>query len=116
MKVKVGHIYRITFPNGKIYIGQDRTDDICYFGSACRKAITADFTRAQRLSFTIRKDILFERKNTTVKALNRLERIMIEEYRSYDPAIGYNRTRNKTREVLHEGRGRSRIARHRARS
>ena len=29
-------IYRITYPNGKIYIGQDRTNSINYFGSACR--------------------------------------------------------------------------------
>ena len=26
-------IYKITYPNGKIYIGQDRTDTIDYFGS-----------------------------------------------------------------------------------
>ena len=25
-------IYRITYPNGKIYIGQDRTNSINYFG------------------------------------------------------------------------------------
>jgi len=27
-------IYKITYPNGKIYVGQDRTDSITYFGNA----------------------------------------------------------------------------------
>ena len=26
-------VYKITYPNGKIYIGQDRTDTLTYFGS-----------------------------------------------------------------------------------
>lgn len=27
-------IYLVTYPNGKIYLGQDRTNSINYFGSA----------------------------------------------------------------------------------
>jgi hypothetical protein len=27
-------VYRTTYPNGKIYVGQDRTNSINYFGSA----------------------------------------------------------------------------------
>ncbi len=27
-------VYKITYPNRKIYVGQDRTDNINYFGSA----------------------------------------------------------------------------------
>ena len=45
-----------TYPNGKIYIGQDRTDDINYFGSANSRLIAADFTRKQRRSFTVTRD------------------------------------------------------------
>ena len=30
-------IYKITYSNGKIYVGQDRTDSINYFGSADSK-------------------------------------------------------------------------------
>ena len=40
-------IYKITYPNGKIYIGQDWTDSINYFGSANSKLIEKDFTREQ---------------------------------------------------------------------
>lgn len=93
--IAVGHIYKITFPNGKIYIGQDRTDDICYFGSACRKLISADFTREQRRDFTIRKEILIELRDTTLSELCQIERRFIESHHSNDPAIGYNRTHRK---------------------
>lgn len=47
-------IYKITYPNGKIYVGQDRTDSINYFGSAANHLIAADFpTREQRRDFTV---------------------------------------------------------------
>jgi hypothetical protein len=38
-------IYKITYPNGKIYVGKDLTDSINYFGSANGDLIAADFTR-----------------------------------------------------------------------
>jgi len=38
-------IYKITYPNGKIYISQDLTDSINYFGSASSALIAQDFTR-----------------------------------------------------------------------
>ena len=50
-------IYKITYPNGKIYVDQDRTDSINYFSSASSKLIAEDFTREQRQDFTIRKDL-----------------------------------------------------------
>ena len=53
-------IYKITYPNGKIYIGKDLTDTINYIGSADSKSIEKDFTREQRRAFIIRKEILFE--------------------------------------------------------
>lgn len=92
-KIKIAHIYRVTFPNGKIYIGQDWTDDICYFGSACRKLLTADFTREQRKDFTVRKELVEELVHTTREKINLAERAWIERCRSYDPKIGYNRTK-----------------------
>jgi hypothetical protein len=53
-------IYKITYPNGKIYVGHDLTDSINYFGSASRALIAEDFTREQRRDFTIRREILWE--------------------------------------------------------
>jgi hypothetical protein len=51
-------IYKITYPNGKIYVGQDHTDSINYFGSASSELIAKDFTREQQRNFVIRKEIL----------------------------------------------------------
>ncbi len=51
-------IYKITYPNGKIYVGQDLTDSIRYFGSPNRKLLEKDFTPERKRDFTIRKEIL----------------------------------------------------------
>jgi hypothetical protein len=40
-------IYKITYPNGKIYVGMDLTDSITYFVSPSPSLITADFIREQ---------------------------------------------------------------------
>ncbi|BEG98042.1 hypothetical protein [Bacteroides sedimenti] len=41
-------VYKITYPNGKIYIGKDLVNSINYFGSANSKIIEKDFTDEQR--------------------------------------------------------------------
>ena len=40
-------IYKITYPNGKIYIGKDLTGSINYFGSANSKIIELDLARVK---------------------------------------------------------------------
>lgn len=87
-----GCIYRVTYPNGKIYIGQDRTDDINYFGSADSAIVARDFSRRERRDFTVRKEILWSRRQITIHDLNQQERRWITQCRSNDPAIGYNQT------------------------
>jgi hypothetical protein len=84
-------IYRITYPNGKIYIGKDLTDSINYFGSASHALIAADFTREQRRDFTIRREILWESETATGVEVNQKEVEYIIAFRSNDPAVGYNR-------------------------
>ena len=83
-------IYKITYPNGKIYIGQDRTDSINYFGSADSALIARDFTRDQRRDFTIRKEILWESESASNSEVSLKEIEFIREYRSNDPDVGYN--------------------------
>lgn len=85
-------IYRITYPNGKIYIGQDRTNSINYFGSASSALIARDFTPGQRRSFTITRDILWESETASRAEINRQEMAFIRLYRSNDPSVGYNQT------------------------
>ena len=84
-------IYKITYPNGKIYIGKDLTDNANYFGSAQHGLIAADFTREQRKDFTIRKEILWESETATDAEANQKELEYIRALRSNDPAKGYNR-------------------------
>jgi len=83
-------IYKITYPNGKIYIGKDLTDSINYFGSADSKIIERDFTREQRRDFTIRKETLWESETASDNEVNLKEVEYINAFKSNDPAIGYN--------------------------
>ena len=84
-------IYKITYPNGKIYIGQDVTNSINYFGSASSKLIELDFTPEQRKDFTIRREILWESETATGAEVNEAELRFILQFRSNEPSIGYNR-------------------------
>jgi len=84
-------VYKITYPNGKIYVGQDRTDSINYFGSASSKLLAADFTPEQRRDFRARKQILWESAGATREEVTQKERELILELRANDPAVGYNR-------------------------
>lgn len=83
-------VYKITYPNGKIYVGKDLTDSINYFGSASRKLIAQDFTRDERRDFTIRKQILWESEHATDAEVNAREVELIRSLRSNEPEIGYN--------------------------
>lgn len=84
-------VYKITYPNGKIYIGQDLTDSINYFGSANSDLIAIDFTREQRRDFTIRKEILWESESASKTEVSKKEVEFIRKFNSNDPAIGYNK-------------------------
>ena len=85
-------VYKITYPNGKIYIGRDVTDTIDYFGSPDSALIAKDFTREERRDFTIRKQILWESDTASLAEVAQKESELIREHRSNDPDIGYNRT------------------------
>jgi hypothetical protein len=62
-------VYKITYPNGKIYVGSDLTGMLTYFGSpsAAAKARIVTENDAHRLDFTVRKEILWE-SDTATKA------------------------------------------------
>jgi len=81
-------IYKITYPNGKNYIGKDLTGTLTYFGSVNSELVEKDFTEAQRRDFSIRKEILLESEDAA--EINSRESKFILEYQSNDPAIGYN--------------------------
>lgn len=84
-------IYKITYPNGKIYVGKDLTGSANYFGSARDSLIADDFTADQLRDFTIRKEILWESNTATDAEVAKKEVEYIRALHSNDPAIGYNR-------------------------
>jgi len=83
-------IYKITYPNGKIYVGQDRTNSLTYMGSPKDEYIAADFSPEERKSFTITKEILWSSDIATPSEVTRMEMEFIVALRANDPARGYN--------------------------
>jgi hypothetical protein len=84
-------IYKITYPNGKIYVGKDLTGTLTYFGSADSALIAEDFSPEQRRDFTVRKEILWESSTATDSDVSRAEVRFIRALHSNDPTTGYNR-------------------------
>jgi hypothetical protein len=83
-------VYKVIYPNGKIYVGQDLTDSITYFGSASSDLIARDFTREQRARFTITKEVLWESVDATNEEVSKKEVEYILALRANDPSVGYN--------------------------
>ena len=88
---KVKTVYKVTYPNGKIYVGLDLTGSVNYFGSANSAIIEKDFTSEELRDFTIRREILWESANATPSEVSKKEVEFIRLLRSNDPDIGYNR-------------------------
>lgn len=84
-------IYKITYPNGKIYVGKDLTGTLNYYGSASTQLIASDFTPEEMRDFTIRKEILWQSPSASDGEVNRKEVEFITELRANDPTVGYNR-------------------------
>jgi hypothetical protein len=85
-------IYKITYPNGKIYIGKDLTDSITYFGSPNKGIIEKDFIRQQKRNLIIRKEIIWESDTATDTEVNKKEIELIKLNQSNNPKIGYNQS------------------------
>lgn len=85
------YIYLITYPNNKIYIGQDIKDlFMTYIGSADDMLIQNDFTWEEKQDITIRKQILWYSQDASIEEVTQKETFYILKYRSNDPEIGYN--------------------------
>ncbi|BBX44707.1 GIY-YIG nuclease family protein [Mycobacterium cookii] len=85
-------VYKITYPNGKIYVGLDVTGTLAYFGSPSNRGkeqIAADHID-QRLDLTVRKQILWESETATDAEARAMEVKLIRETGANNPAIGYN--------------------------
>ena len=84
-------IYKITYPNGKIYVGKDSTgNNLLYFGSPDRAYLEKDFTWEQQQDITIRKEILFSSETISESDLIKKENELIVQLGSNNPQKGYN--------------------------
>jgi hypothetical protein len=84
-------IYKITYPNGKIYVGRDSTgDNLRYFGSLDREYIEKDFPWEQQQDITLRKQILFSSSDISDTELSKREFEFIKQCESNNPEKGYN--------------------------
>lgn len=84
-------VYKITFPNGKIYVGKDigkGGHTIRYFGSWDFGRVEQDFSKEQLADFTIRREILFESDDRVEVGIK--EMALIVELGANDPDRGYN--------------------------
>jgi len=89
--IKMKVIYKITYPNGKIYVGKDSTGDILrYFGSPDRSYIENDFSWEELQDITLRKEIVFSSDDITESELKKKESEHIEQLCSNNPEKGYN--------------------------
>jgi hypothetical protein len=86
-------VYKITYPNGKIYVGMDLTGSVLYLGSpSAYEQIAADLKlEPNRFELTLRKEILWESETATDAELRAMEIKLIRETGANNPAIGYNR-------------------------
>jgi hypothetical protein len=83
-------IYRITYPNGKIYVGKDASGSGNYFGSADSRVVERDFSADEMRDFTIRKEIFWESDVASDQEVDQKEYELIRNLRSNDPTVGYN--------------------------
>ncbi|GAA0298675.1 GIY-YIG nuclease family protein [Rhodovulum strictum] len=89
-------VYKISFPNGKIYVGKDIGEpghSLRYFGSWNVLDVEADFSVEELRDFSLRKEILFESDDKA--EISRKESEFIIALRSNDPEIGYNKTHRR---------------------
>lgn len=89
-------VYKLTFPNGKIYVGKDiggTGHSLRYFGSWDNELVERDFTAEQLRDFTVRKEIIFESNDRN--EVSKMEGDLIVLLKSNDPAIGYNKTHRR---------------------
>ena len=84
-------IYKITYPNGKIFVGKDLTGSINFFGTAESETVEQDFSFEEIMSFTIKRDLLWWSTEASDDELNQKELEFISSLDSHNPSIGYNR-------------------------
>jgi len=95
-----GCVFKITFPNKKIYIGSDtastaRLNFFKYFGTP-QKAKTEMLSEMGEYltgskAYVLKKEILHAQENVRVGDILQIEQQFIKALNAKDPSVGYNR-------------------------
>lgn len=84
-------IFKITFPNNKIFIGKDLTGTLTYFGDFDHQSVKNDYKNVKIPHFTLKKEILWESETASDAEVGKREAAYIRIFDSANPKIGYNR-------------------------
>jgi hypothetical protein len=89
------YVYKITYPNGKIYVGVDWGKLAIpwnYVGSSKNPQlkIDCDSYRENSQKWMIEQEILFESWTCSKKEILKIEHEMILKYQATSPEVGYN--------------------------
>lgn len=95
-----GCVFKITFPNNKIYVGSDtartaRLDYFKYFGSPVKAKSEmleelGNYLTEQK-PYVLEKEILYSQENVKVGDILKIEQQYIKRLNAKNPNIGYNR-------------------------
>jgi hypothetical protein len=91
------YVYKVTFPNGKIYVGSSRpkaqstsSQYMTYFGSGDFDLIDKEnYESIKEGKFTVKKEILFS--SNDLEEVRKKEHEFIIKEKSTDPKVGYNK-------------------------
>lgn len=96
-----GCVYKVKFPNGKIYVGSDtamtaRIDFFKYFGSPVKAkeemAIEMSEYIEGKKAYVVKKEILHAEENVRVGDVLQIEQQFIKALNAKDPKIGYKKS------------------------
>lgn len=93
-----GIIYKYTFPNGKVYIGQTinprsrKSQHLCKSTGARNVAFWRAYTKYGSVEYDEIKAVVADSKEELCEKLNQLEQEYISLYKSNNPTYGYNLT------------------------
>ncbi|MHB0896437.1 MAG: GIY-YIG nuclease family protein [Spirochaetales bacterium] len=84
-------IFKITFPNNKIFIGKDLTGTLTYFGDFDPARVKDDYKNVKIPYFALKKEILWESETADDAEVSKREAAYIRIFDATNPKIGYNR-------------------------
>ena len=83
-------VFKLTFPNGKIFVGSDLQDRVTYFGNVDPELVARDMTPRQRNDVVLRREVIWESDTATAEEVATVEAAYIRALGADDPAMGYN--------------------------